>query len=65
MWDVLSYDYQKFGKVEGQLAGTIKATRPGSIVVFHDSYKAEKKLKYILPRFLEHFSGQGFQFKPL
>jgi peptidoglycan/xylan/chitin deacetylase (PgdA/CDA1 family) len=62
MWDVLSYDYQKFGKVENQLRGTINATRPGSIVVFHDSFKAEPKMQYILPRYLEHFSDQGYQF---
>jgi peptidoglycan/xylan/chitin deacetylase (PgdA/CDA1 family) len=65
MWDVLSLDYQESGKNESHLQGTIDATRSGSIVVFHDSFKAEKKLKYILPRFLEHFSGQGFQFKSL
>jgi peptidoglycan/xylan/chitin deacetylase (PgdA/CDA1 family) len=63
MWDVLSYDYQKFGKVERQLRGTIKATRPGSIVVFHDSFKAEPKMQYILPRYLEHFNGLGYRFE--
>lgn len=62
MWDVLSYDYQKFGKVERQLRGTINATRPGSIVVFHDSYKAEPKMQYILPRYLEHFAEKGYRF---
>jgi len=65
MWDVLSLDYQQSGKNENYLQGTIDATRAGSIVVFHDSYKAEKKLKFILPRFLEHFSSNGFHFKTL
>lgn len=63
MWDVLSYDYQKSGRVERQFKGTIKATRPGSIVVFHDSFKAEPKMHYILPRYLEYFSGLGYRFE--
>ena len=65
MWDVLTLDYQQQGKNEAFLKGSIAATRPGSIVVFHDSYKAEKKLQYLLPRFLEHFTSQGFGFKAL
>ena len=65
MWDVLSLDYRQTGSVDKLLSGTIKATRPGSIVVFHDSLKAEKKLRFMLPRFLEHFSNLGFQFKSL
>jgi peptidoglycan-N-acetylglucosamine deacetylase len=65
MWDVLSYDYQKNGSVESHLHGTIKATRSGSIVVFHDSYKAESKTQYILPRYLEHFANEGYKFLPI
>jgi peptidoglycan/xylan/chitin deacetylase (PgdA/CDA1 family) len=63
MWDVLSYDYRKSGKVERQLQGAIQATRPGSIVVFHDSFKAEPKMQYMLPRYLAHFSGLGYRFE--
>ena len=62
MWDVLSYDYQKNGNAEIHLRGTIQATRPGSIVVFHDSYKAEQKTQYILPRYLDHFASKGYKF---
>jgi peptidoglycan/xylan/chitin deacetylase (PgdA/CDA1 family) len=65
MWDVLSYDYQINGSAENHLRGTIDATRPGSIVVFHDSYKAEPKTQYILPRYLEHFANKGFKFLPI
>lgn len=63
MWDVLSVDYDKNLSPERCLKNTIAVTRPGSIVVFHDSYKAEKNLAYALPRFLEHFSLKGSQFK--
>jgi peptidoglycan-N-acetylglucosamine deacetylase len=62
MWDVLSYDYQKLGNVENHLRGTISATRPGSIVVFHDSYKAEPNTQFILPRYLKHFADKGYTF---
>jgi peptidoglycan-N-acetylglucosamine deacetylase len=65
MWDVLSHDYQQHGVDEDYLKGTIKATRPGSIVVFHDSLKADKKIRFMLPRYVAHFTGLGFQFKTL
>lgn len=65
MWDVLTHDYAQTLDREDCLQGSIKATRPGSIVVFHDSLKAEKNLTYVLPRFMEHFSKLGFVFKSL
>lgn len=63
MWDVLSIDYNKNLQSEKCLKNSVAATRPGSIIVFHDSYKAEKNLTYTLPRFVEHFLTQGFTFK--
>jgi peptidoglycan-N-acetylglucosamine deacetylase len=65
MWDVLTHDYQITGKPDPHLRGAIQATQPGSIVVFHDSYKAQPKLEFILPRYIEHFAALGFQFQRL
>jgi len=65
MWDVLTQDYSQSISQERCLAGSIKATRPGSIVVFHDSLKAERNLMYVLPRYLEYFTNQGFVFSAL
>ncbi len=65
MWDVLTHDYSKNISRNSCLQGSINATRPGSIIVFHDSLKAERNLTYVLPRFLEHFTSQGFVFKTL
>lgn len=65
MWDVLSQDYNKHLNEESCLRKTIAATRPGSIIVFHDSYKAEKNLMYVLPRFIDHFVSRKFSFKAL
>lgn len=65
MWDVLTSDYAQSQSPEKCLRGSIRATRPGSIVVFHDSLKAERNMSFALPRYLEHFSGLGFTFKIL
>jgi peptidoglycan/xylan/chitin deacetylase (PgdA/CDA1 family) len=65
MWDVLSIDYNKNLTPEKCLKNTLNATRAGSLVVFHDSYKAEKNLTFTLPRLIEYFSEQGFAFKSI
>lgn len=65
MWDVLSADFDKNCSPEKCLKNVIENAKKGSIIVFHDSLKAEKKLKYALPKVLEHFSKQGFQFKAI
>lgn len=65
MWDVLTVDYNKNVSPESCLKNSIRATRPGSIIVFHDSLKAERNLTYALPRFIQHFREQGYVFKPL
>lgn len=65
MWDVLTSDYSQSLSPEKCLAGSIKATRPGSIIVFHDSLKAERNMSYALPRYLNYFSERGYLFKAL
>lgn len=62
MWDVLTMDYRRTLSPERCLANTIAAVRDGSIVVFHDSLKAEKNLRYVLPRFIEHCQSSGYSF---
>jgi peptidoglycan/xylan/chitin deacetylase (PgdA/CDA1 family) len=65
MWDVLTYDFDVDLSPEKCLTQAIKNTRPGSIVVFHDSVKASRNLKYVLPRYLAHFAQQNFRFEAL
>jgi peptidoglycan/xylan/chitin deacetylase (PgdA/CDA1 family) len=65
MWDVLSQDYNKNLSPEKCLQNTIEATRPGSIIVFHDSFKAERNLRFALPRFVSHFHDKGYTFKAI
>jgi len=62
MWDVLTIDYNMHLSKENCLMNSIRATRDGSIIVFHDSLKAAKNLTYALPRFIEHFSAQDYEF---
>jgi peptidoglycan-N-acetylglucosamine deacetylase len=62
MWDVLTHDYDAPLQEQFCLEKSIRATRPGSIIVFHDSLRAEKNLRYILPRLLDYFSGSGYTF---
>lgn len=65
MWEVLTYDFDAGLPAEACLERAIRHTRPGSVVVFHDSLKARRNLTYVLPRYLAHFAGQGYQFRAL
>lgn len=65
MWSVLTRDYAASLPPEICLRRSIKKTNPGAIVLFHDSLKAEKNLKYVLPRYLTHFKALGYDFAAL
>jgi peptidoglycan/xylan/chitin deacetylase (PgdA/CDA1 family) len=62
MWDVLSADYDRHQSPASCLRNTLRAIRPGSIIVFHDSYKAEKSLSYALPRMIDECLNRGYTF---
>ncbi|MFN4086422.1 MAG: polysaccharide deacetylase family protein [Spirosomataceae bacterium] len=61
-WDVLTQDYDPSLPPEACLQGSLRAIRPGSIVVFHDSWKAWPRLSFVLPHFLEEAAKQGYRF---
>ncbi|TGE29188.1 polysaccharide deacetylase family protein [Hymenobacter metallicola] len=65
MWDLLTCDYDKDYASEKCLRDALRLTRPGSVVVFHDSLKASRNLRYVLPRYLDHFAEQDFRFELL
>ena len=65
MWDVLSGDFSGNLSAENCLRKTIQATRNGSIIVFHDSAKTIKKLKVVLPQYLDYFTAKDYTFKAL
>ena len=62
MWDVVTRDYSRFMTPEQVLQNVKKYTRDGSIIVFHDSLKAEKNMKYALPRAIEWLQNEGYTF---
>jgi len=64
-WDVLSYDYDNFTSPIKCLENSIKYTRNGSIIVFHDNIKAEANLKFALPNYIEHFLKLNYTFATL
>ena len=65
MWDVVTRDYSN--KLTGeQVFGNVKRyARNGSIIVFHDSIKAERNLHYALPRTINWLRENGFIFRTL
>ena len=65
MWDVLSGDFDPKTSTEKCLSNVINNATEGAIIVFHDSLKAAKNLKYTLPKVLSHFTEQGYRFEKL
>jgi peptidoglycan/xylan/chitin deacetylase (PgdA/CDA1 family) len=61
MWDVLSGDYDKNTSPEKCFQNVIDNVRNGSIIVFHDSYKAQKNLEYALPKLIAYAKENGFE----
>ena len=64
-WDIMPGDFDPKVSKEKCLENMIKNAENGSIIVLHDSQKSWEKLQYCLPKFLEHFTTQGYKFKAL
>ncbi len=65
MWDVLSGDFDQDITPQHCLENVLDNASPGSIVVLHDSRKAEKNLRYVLPGILEYFASKGYRFQAI
>lgn len=65
MWDVVTRDYSKHLTPQQVLENVRQYTRDGSIIVFHDSLKSEKNLRYALPRAIDYLLEEGYEFKLL
>ena len=64
-FDYITEDYELSLDPAACAEWAIKGIKPGSIVIMHDSLKAEPRLKATLPAILSHFSAKGFSFKAL
>jgi len=62
MWSLLTRDYDPGLAPERALRLTLAAARPGDIVVLHDSRKASRSLRFVLPRLLAHYAELGYEF---
>ena len=65
MWSILSCDFDKKLNQEKALRGLKDKTRKGSIIVFHDSVKAEDNLRFLLPKYLQFLNHKGYTCKIL
>ena len=65
MWTVLSGDFDKDISPEKCLQNVIRKSEPGSIIVFHDSEKANSRMRYALSGTLEYFSKKSYRFEKI
>lgn len=56
MWEILSADFDPDTSPQKSLENVLKNIQNGSIIVFHDSVKAQEKLHYVLPQVLAYLS---------
>ena len=65
MYDLVTRDYSKRIDGERVLDNVKRYARNGSIIVFHDSIKAHKNMRYALPKAIKWLKEQGYDFETL
>lgn len=65
MWDVLSADFDQDLSPEQCSKNVINNAKDGSIIIFHDSIKAEKNMKEALVQTLNFFKNKNFAFRAI
>lgn len=60
MWSVLAADWDKEVSPEECYKNVVTHTKSGAVIVFHDSLKAEKNMRYALPKYLEFLKQEGY-----
>lgn len=65
MYDLVTRDYSKRIDGERVLENVKRYARNGSIIVFHDSIKAHKNMRYALPLAIKWLKEQGYEFETL
>ncbi len=65
MYDLVTRDYSKKLTADEVFANVKRYARNGSIIVFHDSLKAEKNMREALPRAIKWLKEQGYEFLPI
>jgi len=62
LWDLITRDYNSTLSPEFIMNIVRRMSRQGSVVVFHDSVKAEKNLLAVLPQAIEFWQKEGYAF---
>jgi peptidoglycan/xylan/chitin deacetylase (PgdA/CDA1 family) len=65
MWSLLSGDFDPKISATECAYNTVQYSKPGSIIVFHDSQKSKEKLYEALPKILNHFSSTKWEMNQL
>lgn len=64
LWDIIAEDFSAKNP-DKLLHKLIRQTRPGSIVVFHDSEKCFDTLQVLLPKYLDYLKKEGYLSKAI
>ena len=65
MWDVITHDYNRKLTQEQVLDNVKNNLRKGSIVVFHDSIKAKNNVLEVLPKAIEFWKSEEYNYELL
>ena len=65
MYDLVTRDYSRKLTPEQVFDNVRHFVRDGSIIVFHDSLKASRNMRYALPRAIEWLLAEGYEFRAL
>ncbi len=65
MYDLVTRDYSIKMTPDVVFRNVRRYARNGSIIVFHDSLKAERNMKEVLPRAIEWLQNEGYELLPI
>ena len=65
MYDVITHDYARRITADRVFENVRRHTRPGSIIVFHDSLKSAARTLEALPRAIEWLREEGYEMLPI
>jgi len=65
LWDILSGDFDPKSNTKTNFHKVLKYTQNGSIIVFHDSIKAQEIVLEILPKLLTEWKNRNYEFEVL
>lgn len=65
LWDVLTHDYNPRYSTDKLVRIVRQYTRPGSVVVFHDSLRSGERMLRALPLVIDFWRSEGYDLRPL